>query len=264
MNEQDAQQYGVRILTVFIYLNDVEDGGGTSFPNLSVVDSGENHINTTATSTVIPKRGRVVIWPSVLDEDATQIDWSTEHEAKTVIKGEKYGANVWFHLKPYRKAYSEYVCCLEGQIRGYNPSGPLALAPKELNTLFENIVHDPTNKENYNVQILSSPQTNNDDEADDGGGPWVVTLDEFITPTEAERLIELGAKEGYEQSTITDVGDEVTDEDEYRTSSQSWCREECSKDEIAANVLQRIYDLIQVDEDYTEMMQLLKYETGEL
>lgn len=40
---------GVRILTVFLYLNDVEEGGGTRFTDLDI--------------TVAPKTGRVLIWP---------------------------------------------------------------------------------------------------------------------------------------------------------------------------------------------------------
>jgi prolyl 4-hydroxylase len=51
---------GVRILTVFLYLNDVEDGGGTNFPGLDI--------------TVESKRGRALIWPSVLDEDPHEIE----------------------------------------------------------------------------------------------------------------------------------------------------------------------------------------------
>ncbi|KAG7342496.1 2-oxyglutarate/Fe(II) oxygenase [Nitzschia inconspicua] len=47
--------HGVRIITVFLYLSDVEEGGGTHFNTLGI--------------TVPPKRGRVVIWPSVLDDD---------------------------------------------------------------------------------------------------------------------------------------------------------------------------------------------------
>jgi prolyl 4-hydroxylase len=30
---------GVRILTIFLYLNDVEAGGGTNFPNLNIVSA---------------------------------------------------------------------------------------------------------------------------------------------------------------------------------------------------------------------------------
>ncbi len=71
------RQGGVRILTVFLYLNDVEEGGGTNFPRLNL--------------TVAPKLGRVLIWPSVLNHDPDAIDLQTEHQALPVIKGIKYG-----------------------------------------------------------------------------------------------------------------------------------------------------------------------------
>jgi prolyl 4-hydroxylase len=70
---------GVRILTVFLYLNDVEAGGGTHFPQLGI--------------TVEAKRGRAVIWPNVLDDRSNSVDIRTEHEALPVEKGIKYGAN---------------------------------------------------------------------------------------------------------------------------------------------------------------------------
>jgi prolyl 4-hydroxylase len=72
---------GVRILTVFLYLNDVEDGGGTHFSDLDV--------------TVQPKAGRALLWPSVRDDDPDRIDHRTYHEALPVGKGIKYGANAW-------------------------------------------------------------------------------------------------------------------------------------------------------------------------
>jgi prolyl 4-hydroxylase len=68
---------GVRILTFYIYLNDVEEGGGTQFPVLNL--------------TVTPRRGRAVLWPSVLNEDPNKKDPRTVHEAMPVIRGEKYG-----------------------------------------------------------------------------------------------------------------------------------------------------------------------------
>lgn len=84
---QVAMAAGPRILTVFIYLNNVEAGGGTHFEELDL--------------TVMPKRGRVVIWPSVYDENPNEKDWSTMHEALKVEKGIKYGANAWYHLRDY-------------------------------------------------------------------------------------------------------------------------------------------------------------------
>lgn len=69
---------GPRILTVFIYLNDVEEGGATYFNDLDL--------------TVQPKQGRVLLWPSVLDSNPVLQDHRTHHEAQPVIKGIKYGA----------------------------------------------------------------------------------------------------------------------------------------------------------------------------
>lgn len=68
---------GVRMLTVYMYLNDVEAGGSTRFNDLDIA--------------VQPKRGRVVIWPSVLDKDTSQKDPRTRHEAMPVERGVKYG-----------------------------------------------------------------------------------------------------------------------------------------------------------------------------
>ncbi|KAI2510593.1 ShK toxin domain [Fragilaria crotonensis] len=82
------RQSGVRILTVFLYLNDVEAGGGTDFPSLGL--------------TVMPKKGRALIWPSVLDSDPNRKDFRTEHQALPVEKGIKYGANAWLHLRDYK------------------------------------------------------------------------------------------------------------------------------------------------------------------
>jgi 2OG-Fe(II) oxygenase superfamily len=80
IHNRDRQQ-GVRILTVFLYLNDVEAGGGTNFDRLSI--------------TVEPKRGRVLLWPSVLDDKPHEKDGRTTHQALPVEAGVKYGANAW-------------------------------------------------------------------------------------------------------------------------------------------------------------------------
>ena len=63
-------------MTAFLYLNDVEEGGGTHFNNLGI--------------TVQPKTGRAVLWPSVTDHDPDAKEYRTDHEALPVIKGVKY------------------------------------------------------------------------------------------------------------------------------------------------------------------------------
>ena len=85
---QTERQSGVRILTVFLYLNEVEEGGGTDFPELGI--------------TVQPKQGRVLIWPSVKDGNPDEKDPLTRHQALPVLKGVKYGANAWVHQRDYQ------------------------------------------------------------------------------------------------------------------------------------------------------------------
>mmetsp|Transcript_17705 Transcript_17705/g.56550 ORF Transcript_17705/g.56550 Transcript_17705/m.56550 type:complete len:482 (-) Transcript_17705:344-1789(-) len=83
---------GPRILTFFLYLSDVEEGGETEFP---LVQSGLK---------VKPKKGRAVLWPSVLDEAPLNQDPRTRHAALPVRSGVKYGANHWIHSHDFRKA----------------------------------------------------------------------------------------------------------------------------------------------------------------
>lgn len=86
-------QTGVRILTVFLYLNNVQAGGATEFPDLGIA--------------VTPQKGKAVIWPSVLNEDPHAEDSRTLHQALPVEMGEKYGANVWIHQREYRKQHDK-------------------------------------------------------------------------------------------------------------------------------------------------------------
>lgn len=84
---QKDRQCGPRILTFFLYLSDVEEGGGTNFPRLNV--------------TVMPKKGRALLWPSVLDSDPTAKDHRMDHQALPVEVGTKFAANGWIHLYDY-------------------------------------------------------------------------------------------------------------------------------------------------------------------
>ncbi|GKY90422.1 hypothetical protein MPSEU_000016000 [Mayamaea pseudoterrestris] len=80
---QVDREGGPRILTFFLYLNDVEEGGETQFPRINI--------------SVKPKLGRAVLWPSVYNHDPFQNDLRSDHQALPVIKGVKYGANAWIH-----------------------------------------------------------------------------------------------------------------------------------------------------------------------
>lgn len=62
---------------MYMYLNDVEEGGGTKFTNLGI--------------TVQPKKGAALLWPSVQDQRPHDKDERTMHAALPVKKGVKYG-----------------------------------------------------------------------------------------------------------------------------------------------------------------------------
>jgi len=95
---QDIERpQGVRILTVFLYLNEPEAGGGTNFPDLF------------GGLTVYPKKGTVLLWPSVLNDDPNAWDERTMHQALPVEKGLKYGANAWVHQRDF-KAPNDIGC----------------------------------------------------------------------------------------------------------------------------------------------------------
>jgi len=84
--ELATMQPGPRVYTFFLYLSDVEEGGGTKF------DGG---------FTVEPKAGKAVLWPAVFEDRPFVSDSRTHHEALPVLKGTKYAANFWLHQYDY-------------------------------------------------------------------------------------------------------------------------------------------------------------------
>ena len=81
-----AQNGGQRMMTVLMYLNDVESGGQTGFPELGIQ--------------ITPKKGRAIFWWNCFT-DAT-IDPMTLHEACPVLAGEKWVMTKWLHEREYR------------------------------------------------------------------------------------------------------------------------------------------------------------------
>jgi prolyl 4-hydroxylase len=86
--DEDQLACGMRILTFFLYLSDVEEGGETAFPLLNL--------------SVKPKLGKGILWPGVMNDNPKIIDWRTRHEARPVVRGVKYAANSWIHSHNFR------------------------------------------------------------------------------------------------------------------------------------------------------------------
>jgi hypothetical protein len=134
--------------------------------------------------------------------------------------------------------------------------------PGDVNKFFTNLTTMDEYKQ-YGVKVLSAPDYLPGDSAEKEvdylvNGPWAVLLENFISDEEADRLIELGAAEGYVRS--SDVGKEKVDGtfDHHigygRTSHNSWCQKECYKDPVAQRVIERITNVTNIPEANSEYL----------
>jgi prolyl 4-hydroxylase len=78
-------QGGQRVATLVMYLNDVTEGGGTSFPNVGL--------------TVLPRRGSAAYF--AYGNSLGQVDPATLHAGEPVMAGEKWIATKWVRQRQY-------------------------------------------------------------------------------------------------------------------------------------------------------------------
>lgn len=76
---------GQRILTILTYLNDVEAGGSTDFPDVDL--------------SIAPRRGTGVMFHNLTPEG--ELDPRTRHAGRPVETGEKWLCTRWFRERPY-------------------------------------------------------------------------------------------------------------------------------------------------------------------
>lgn len=143
--------------------------------------------------------------------------------------------------------------------------------PGDVDAMFERIVRDSKDRTTpYDIQILSRPQSSSAD-SNAVDGPWVVTLDHFLSDEECDRLIVLGDSAndgaGYERSVgmrldRAGVLEEVVSD--QRTSQTAWCNAvDCRSDPVAKAVRHRMANLTRIPTTHFEPLQLLRYEPGE-
>lgn len=80
---------GQRMVTCLMYLNDVEQGGGTCFPKLDME--------------VRAKKGRMVLFHNCVVNSTIRHE-SSLHGGMPVLRGEKWACNFWFRERSYAKA----------------------------------------------------------------------------------------------------------------------------------------------------------------
>ena len=138
-------------------------------------------------------------------------------------------------------------------------SGPSALSqPGDLHRMFERILNDHQFKQ-YNPKALSRPTSETVDDA-----PWFLLLENVLTPQECETLIALGAARGYKPSAEAGHGKRFdgrhdSTRSERRTSSTTWCKNECADHPVAHAIHERLLALTGIPQQNYEHLQLLKY-----
>ena len=152
----------------------------------------------------------------------------------------------------------------------YDPyTMPSAWYPGDVDRMFERIVRDYSDA--YDLTVHSRPTFSPGDDEEKANyitGPWVITLDNFLSEEECEHLIELGHDAGFERSTgfvkmdeSGNADDMVTDQ---RTSSNAWCdTERCNNDKIVNDIRDRMHNMVDIPRVNSEILQLLKYEPGQ-
>jgi prolyl 4-hydroxylase len=149
-----------------------------------------------------------------------------------------------------------------------DPDAKDAWGPGDLNAFFVNVTTLPENQK-YKPKILSRPSTEEHDNRstiDKQVGPWIVLLENFVSDEECNRLTELGEIEGYKRSTgVGKIKPDGTAEESIidgRTSLNAWCKDTCSVDHLAQDVVQRIENLTNIPWENSESFQLLQYQVG--
>lgn len=87
---------GARVLSFFLCLSDVEQGGAIGFPDLDWL-------------IVPPQKGQLLVWPNVILEKNlnTRRHPDMSSEGLPVTSGEKYGIHIWVRLKDYESAKNQ-------------------------------------------------------------------------------------------------------------------------------------------------------------
>jgi 2OG-Fe(II) oxygenase superfamily/ShK domain-like len=156
----------------------------------------------------------------------------------------------------------------------YNPNNndpSTIFTAGSVNAMFTRIVTDPVFRERYHPVIYSQPQNSNpeDNNSTKSGkeAPWVVVLDDFLSASECQALIELGAVQGYELS--MDVGERNFDgsyqaaQSDQRTSTNAWCTDTCWQHDVTQTVHGYMEHVTGVPRINYEYLQILRYEVGQ-
>ena len=116
---------GNRYATVLIYLNDVEEGGETVFPNIPAPNGGVNGPEFSDCArhhlAAKPKKGNAVLFHSI--KTTGELERRSLHTACPVLKGVKWSAPKWIHVGHYAVEGESPVRVDQHPQRNVGPNG---------------------------------------------------------------------------------------------------------------------------------------------
>jgi len=141
-----------------------------------------------------------------------------------------------------------------------------ALLPGGLDDMFSKL---QTTWPQFNVTLHSAPLDFHDKvrvAPDAIGGPWVATLDNFITDAEVDSIIK-SVNHSFSRSTDQGATDAYGEQQKVvstsRTSENAWCTGACESSKAVQDVMQRIEAVTHVPIPNFESFQVLRYLPGQ-
>lgn len=147
---------GQRMVTCLLYLNTVEEGGGTGFPNLKIESKAE--------------KGKMLVFHNCLPGTNTPHPNSL-HAGCPVLKGEKYAINLWFREINMKKIYDfPFLKDLEQKEE-------------------EKVTMNVEEKENNTIEINSSNENNEISSSIINARPKIIQLSGLLNNEECKYIL---------------------------------------------------------------------------
>lgn len=148
-----------------------------------------------------------------------------------------------------------------------DPNGVDAWKPGDLNRMFEKIL---VQHNYFDIRVLQRPYYAPGDKKENATyqiGPWIITLEDFLTDEEADHMAALGESEGYAKTSYR-TAEQESDEEFMKglqhTASVIYCQSpRCYNDPVHQAILGRMSNVTFLPKENHEFFQMIRYHEGQ-